>query len=132
MENNNNEMESLMVIVIEDDKIAGWALSKVLEDAGYDTMLAVAGEEIVEKVVKLESKPAAIISDFYLEGDMNGVESAREVANIRHSRILTIITSHGHNDKARALAHDAGYHFCPKPMDPERILGLLESEITVK
>jgi len=121
-----------MVIVIEDDKIGGWALSMVLQDAGYETVLAAAGEEILEKAEDLESRPAAIISDFFLEGRLNGVESARKLANKHGCNIPTIITSHHHNEQARRLAQAAGYHFCPKPMDPERVLGLLESEIRTR
>lgn len=127
-----SEVELPMVIVIEDDRIGGWALSMILQDAGYETMLAAAGEEVLEKVRDLDAKPAAIISDFFLEGSLNGVESAREVANRHGGDIPTIITSHHYNEQARRLARAAGYHFCPKPMDPERVLGLLESEIKTR
>lgn len=131
-EHQAGQVELPMIIVIEDDKIGGWALSMVLQDAGYETLLAAAGEEILERVEATGAEPAAIISDFFLEGRMNGVESARRLARKKGDKIPTIITSHHHNDEARRLARAEGYHFCPKPMDPERVLGLLESELAPK
>jgi DNA-binding NtrC family response regulator len=118
-----------MVIVIEDDTLSAWALSKVLEDAGYTTITAETGETIVKKIGTVGSQPVAIISDYHLGHGINGIEAAKKIADIYGCAIPTIVTSHRENSDARGMALTEGFLFCPKPMDPEHMLGLLESAI---
>lgn len=121
-----------MVIVIEDDRLSAWALSKVLEDAGYRTVTADTGESIVKKVEEADAMPAAIISDYHLGKGMNGIEAAKEIAEISGCDIPTIVTSHRDNEEARKQARSEGFEFYPKPMDPERVLGLLERVVSAR
>lgn len=121
-----------MVIVIEDDTLSAWALSKVLEDAGYTTVTAETGETIVKQIGAVATQPVAIISDYHLGHGMNGIEAAKKIADINGCAIPTIVTSHRENGEARRMALTEGFQFCPKPMDPEHILGLLESAVDAR
>ena len=121
-----------MVVVIEKDKTSAWALSMVLQDAGYHTLVAAAGEEAAEKLKNVDAAPIAIISDFDLDGAMDGVEAARTFARAADDPLPTIITSSHDSADAKRKAIAAGFRYCPKPMDPDHLLGLLETALTAR
>ena len=119
-------MKSPVVLIMDRDRIGGWALSLVLEDAGYRTLLACSGEDMLKKVRSSEHRPFAVISNYELDGKLDGVEWARKIANDTGCRPMTIVSSDRDNESAKSHARGAGFFFCSKPMDPARILGLLE------
>jgi len=119
-----------MILIIDSDRIGGWALSLVLEDAGYRTLIARSGEDMLKKVRASEHRPFAVISDYELEGDLDGVESARKIAKDIGCKPMTIVSSHRDHESARSDARRAGFFFCAKPMEPTRILDLLERELS--
>ena len=115
-----------MIFIIDPDRIGGWALSIVLQDAGYRTLLFGSGEDLLKKVKSSEERPFAVISDYELDGALDGVELARKIAKDAGCRPITIVSSYRDNEPAKSHARGAGYFFCSKPMDPSRILSLLE------
>ena len=121
-------MGTPVILIIDDDKVGGWALSMVLQDAGYETLVA-PGDGVLEKVEQAGMKPAAVISDYNLSGDLDGVEAARKVSGKIGMPLPTIITSCRDDDEAKRRAARAQYLFCPKPMDPKQVLGVLKTAL---
>jgi DNA-binding NtrC family response regulator len=119
-------METPVILIIDDDKVGRWALSVVLKDAGYETLVA-PGEGVLEKVEETDMKPAAVISDYNLSGELDGVEAAQKVSNTIGLSLPTIITACRDDNEAKRRAARAQYLFCSKPMDPNQVLGVLKT-----
>ncbi|MEC9368823.1 MAG: response regulator [Pseudomonadota bacterium] len=123
------DREKPLVVILEDDRVSGWAMEMILRDAGYKTLLASAGEDALQVVRSKGVVPASIISDFHLGGRMNGLEAANAIARVTGETIPTIITSHRGNGEATQGAAWSGYSFCPKPIDPATILDLVAEAV---
>lgn len=123
-------MGTPVILIIDDDKVGGWALSMVLQDAGYETLIS-PGEGVLEKVEEADMKPAAVISDYNLSGGLDGIEAARKVSGKVGLPLPTIITSCRDDDEAKRRAARAKYLFCPKPMNPKHVLGVLKTALTM-
>ncbi len=119
-------VEAPVILIVDPDRIGGWALSLVLQDAGYRTLVARSGEDMLKKVRSAADQPFAIISDYELDGELDGVELARKIAKDTGCRPMTILSSCRDNESAKTQARRAGFLFCSKPMEPRRILGLLK------
>lgn len=118
-------MGTPVILIIDDDKVGGWALSVVLQDAGYETMVA-RGEAVLEKLEETGMKPTAVISDYNFSGELDGIEAAQTVSNKIGLSLPAIISSSRDDNEAKCRAAGAQYWFCPKPMDPKHVLGVLK------
>jgi CheY-like chemotaxis protein len=119
-------MENPVILIIDDDRVSRWALSMVLRDEGYETLVA-PGEGALEKVEGTDMRPAAVISDYNLSGELDGIEAARKVSDKIGLSLPTIITACRDDNEAKRRAARAQYVFCSKPMDPKHVLGVLKS-----
>jgi len=73
-------MTKAKILIVEDEFIIAKALSKEIEAYGYDVCaLLFSGEDALEIAEK--AKPDLVIMDIRLQGEMNGVEAARQIRN---------------------------------------------------
>lgn len=68
----------LRVLIIEDDAIIGWALRRNITELGHEVCAVVAsGEAAIEAADRL--RPDLALVDIRLQGEMDGVQAAREI-----------------------------------------------------
>lgn len=66
------------VLIVEDEVLVGMMLARKIEASGFTVCSVVAsGEEAL--AVALQDKPGVILMDVSLEGQMDGIEAARQI-----------------------------------------------------
>ncbi|MBI2826316.1 MAG: PAS domain S-box protein [Planctomycetia bacterium] len=113
------------VLVIDDSRDACLSLSRLLEIAGHNVVVAVDGPTGVERA--REFLPDVILCDINLQSDMDGYAVARAVRGDRRlkSTFLVAITGYGQeDDRRRAL--EAGFdRHLTKPVGVDALQSLL-------
>lgn len=111
-----------VVLVVDDDIGIQRLFRALLEGNGHQLTVASSGEAAVR--LAGESPPAAVVLDYDLAGELNGVQVGAWLRE-RFGPTLPIIvctSSVGINDFARAVAADA---VLPKPFRPAELLATL-------
>ena len=75
-------MESLLVLVIEDDPEIQALIDEALCDGGYEPALAASGEEAITLLKGGQSHYRVLVTDINLAGRINGWEVARAARQI--------------------------------------------------
>jgi two-component system, response regulator PdtaR len=108
-------METSEIFLIEDEFIVAADIKQNLEDLGYKvTGIAANGEEALRKIGKI--KPDLILIDIMLNGDLDGIETAKQI-NILYDIPFIYLTGYFDNnilDRAK-LTQPSGYMI--KPFD---------------
>ena len=109
------------VLVVEDEGITALHLQSALEDAGYEvTFTAMSGEEALEYVEEI--LPDVVLLDIKLAGELDGIQTGREIRK-NHAQIALIYISSYSQQNIRDLAEEtnpSGY--LVKPITKEALL----------
>ena len=80
-------MSDARIMVVEDEWSVADDLSMVLQSMGYTVTAAVpSGEEAIQKAE--EDKPDLILMDIVLEGEMDGIEAAKQIRSFYNIPIV--------------------------------------------
>lgn len=112
------------ILIVEDEIITAMALESSLRASGFQTVLALSGDEAI---LRIESDaPDLVVLDINLCADMDGIETARQIKN-RFGTPIIFMT--GYSDIAiRQKADEVGYlGYLVKPVDVESILVILDA-----
>ena len=114
-----------MVLVVDDTADNRSVLTQSLEDAGFDTAVAVNGLQAIERMA--EVRPDAVLMDLQMP-DMDGFEAIRHLRNMPGGDELCIIAvSASAFDVDRRRALDAGANaFVGKPFKLKELLRVLQ------
>ena len=110
------------ILLVEDNEMNRDMLSRRLERRGYQVVLAVDGQEGVEKAEA--ETPALIVMDLGLPV-LDGWEATRRLKSSPATRAIPVIALTAHamaGDREKALAAGCD-DFDTKPVDIERLLG---------
>jgi CheY-like chemotaxis protein len=77
-----NLMDSLVILVVEDDPAVQVLIEETLRDAGYEPSFVASGEEAVTLLKGNREHYRALVSDINLKGSMLGWEVARHAREI--------------------------------------------------
>ena len=83
-------MDSVKILLVDDDKDFLWLLSKNIESWGYAVILALSGKEALDTVRK--SKVDVIVLDYLMPG-LDGVDTLRELRKIDKKVPVIMFTS---------------------------------------
>lgn len=113
------------VLVIEDDPSMRDALGRVLKQWGVLVEAAASGEDAFDIIASAERSFDAIVSDFRLPGEWNGIALIDELRRREGQRTPAILLSG--EFRVEDLRRDApeGVHVMSKPPDPDRLRNLL-------
>lgn len=119
------------ILVVEDEEDLVKAITFRLEDAGYDIITALDGEEGLKKTKK--EQPDLVILDLMLP-KMNGYKVCGLVKNdTRYNKIpIIILTAKAHQsdrDLAKEVCADA---YITKPFEPEVLLDKIKELLKEK
>ncbi len=114
-------------MVVEDEGIVALDIRNILKRLGHQvTGSAFSGEEAIEKF--LEWQPSLVLMDIGLKGDMDGIETAKKIQNIRPVNIVFLT---GYTDSAtlqRAEAVKAAGYLV-KPIMEEDLKNILDKTL---
>lgn len=115
---------SKRILVVEDEEKTRWALTLVLEEAGYRVDEAKDGLEAIEKLLASETGSAPIdllLADMVMPG-MSGLELIDEVRERRPTLPVVIISGYRDDRMTAELQQRGGLDFIDKPFEPRELL----------
>ena len=121
-------MAKRRILVVEDEGITALHLQSILEEEGYEiTSTAITCEEALEFVEEIQ--PELVLLDIKLAGELNGIETGRQLrASYPHMRLI-YITSYSQQD-IRAQADEtnpSGYLI--KPITKEELFKAVKNAL---
>jgi two-component system, NtrC family, response regulator AtoC len=116
-------MKSLKVLIADDEKELRESISATLEHMGFETVLAVDGEDAVRKV-RDEDFSIAIL-------DVNmpkksGLEALREIKAEDPTVLVLVITAHGNVADAVEALREGAFNYIEKPVKELHLRALVE------
>ncbi|MEO7002536.1 MAG: response regulator [Ktedonobacterales bacterium] len=119
--NNNGSFTAGLVLIAEDDEPIAFALSLVVEDAGY--AVTVAGDGRLALALAQEQHPALIITDLMMPGMTGQQFIAALRRNVQNRLPPIVVMSAADPDLAEEVDADA---FLSKPFEIEQVERLLQ------
>ena len=108
----------LRVLVVDDDKLICWSISKALESQGYQVFVAETGEEAVK--IFRETDPDVALVDYKLP-DTSGLDLLKEIKSQNPNSFVAIMTAYGTIDTAVEAMKLGAFDFITKPIDMEEL-----------
>ena len=116
------------ILVVDDEEYIRKLLQRILEDAGYDVLMAGSGQEALDKLMQAENQePQLILLDIMMPG-LNGFQSL-ELIRKRFDIPVMMVTA---NKKETSLssAFDLGADdYVTKPFNTNILLARIKSKI---
>ncbi|MFT8950719.1 MAG: response regulator [Gluconobacter sp.] len=111
------------VLVVEDQALLRFLAADMLEDAGYNPILAATADEAMDILSKGETVDL-VFSDVNMPGRINGLDLA-ETVGARWPQIGVVLTSGAYLQEKRPLPNKA--MFLPKPYEWEDVYRALKA-----
>ncbi len=113
------------VLVVDDEEMVRTMVRKILEQAGFDILLAADGQEAIEQLKKHASEIDLVVLDMTMPG-LDGVSTFRRLREVS-SNIPVILTSgYTENGVADALYQEGLAGFIQKPFMSDTLLNLVQ------
>jgi len=116
-------MKSLKVLIADDEKELRESISATLEHMGFETVLAVDGEDAVQKI-KAEDFSIAIL-DVNMP-KLSGLEALRAIKEHDPTVLVLIITAHGNLSDAVEAVKEGAFNYIEKPVKEQHLRALVE------
>lgn len=115
-----------LIRVVDDDRAVSKAIQFLLENEDWTVQVFSSGEEFL--VNEAPSVPGCIILDVQM-GGMSGIEVHKELI-ARESKVpIIFLTAHGDIPMAVEAMKEGAAEFLVKPLDPEKLLQLVEKHV---
>jgi|Deesub1362B_J571_1020462.scaffolds.fasta_scaffold00651_13 DNA-binding NtrC family response regulator len=119
-------MTGIKILIIDDDKLTSWALSRDFQREGNEVILAADGKSGL-KYVKAE-KPQLVLLDLRLP-DISGLDLLKEIKAEHPDAIVILMTAYGTVQTAVEAVKLGAENFIKKPFDYEEIKALIEKAL---
>jgi twitching motility two-component system response regulator PilH len=109
------------VLIVDDSPAQLYCLSKLVEQAGHQAVVAASGEQALE--VAAAEHPAVILMDIVMPG-MSGYQATRRLCrtdSTRHIPVIFVSTRDGEADRQWGLRQGAR-DYVTKPVNPSLLL----------
>ena len=115
-----------LIRVVDDDRAVSKAIQFLLENEDWTVQVFSSGEEFLVNVAP--SVPGCIILDVQM-GGISGIEVHKELI-ARESKVpIIFLTAHGDIPMAVEAMKEGAAEFLVKPLDPEKLLQLVEKHV---
>lgn len=119
------------ILFVEDEAMILEYAKEVLEMLGYTVRTAMDAQSAIQVLVE-GFEPHLLCSDIVMPGGMNGVEMARQVAELMPKMKVLLASGYGAGAIDGSVSQD-GFHILSKPYTPyslgERVRNLLDGKI---
>ena len=112
------------ILVVDDERIVGRAISRVLESQGYEVDMALSGEEGVRLAQEKDFEMALV--DLVLPG-IDGLQACRQIKEESPQTRLVLMSGYVerlHETKEKFSLIEKGAHFIEKPFGGEEIVNI--------
>jgi two-component system response regulator HydG len=114
------------VLVVDDLKSIRLTLSGILEDEGYNVVMAENGYQAIEAAK--QTPFGLVFMDIKMPG-INGVQTFREIKKISPEAVVIMMTAYSVEDLVREALEEGAYAVVYKPFDIEKIVSIIESAL---
>jgi DNA-binding NtrC family response regulator len=114
------------VLVVDDLKSIRLTLGGILEDEGYNVVLAENGYQAIEAAKQAPFD--LVFMDIKMPG-INGVQTFREIKKINPEAVVIMMTAYSVEDLIREALEEGAYAVVYKPFDIEKIVSIIESAL---
>lgn len=114
-----------LILIIDDEKPIRDILSASLEDEDYKVITAENGVQGLAMV--REHKPAIVLLDIWMPGDMDGIDVLRESKNQKVDSEFIVMSGHGNIETAVKATKLGAWDFVEKPLSLDKIHILLNN-----
>jgi len=114
------------ILVVDDLKSIRLTLGGILEDEGYNVVLAENGYQAIEAAKQIPF--ALIFIDIKMPG-INGVQTFREIKRINLQAVVIMMTAYSVEDLVTEALEEGAYAVVYKPFDIESIVSIIESAL---
>lgn len=112
------------LLVVEDESIVAMDLADLLEEMGYHVCATVDnGQEALSSA--MQNKPDLILMDIVIKGDMDGVETAHQMAR-RFQVPVVFLTAYSDASTVTRAAQAAPYGYLTKPYQAKELRAAVE------
>jgi DNA-binding NtrC family response regulator len=116
------------VLIAEDNDAMRDLLQEVLEDAGYETLVAANGRQSLAHIEKESEVIDLVITDVRMP-EMTGEELLVSVRELRAETPVIVITAFGSVEQAVEMVKAGAYQYMTKPFENRDILRLVEEAL---
>lgn len=124
-----NHEKNIKVLIVDDESDMCWLLSRIFQDAGYELITALTGEEALTKVEKEE--PELVILDVKLP-DISGIEVLSTIKKVKSEIVVIMISAYGTEEMRKEAMRIGAYDFIDKPFNVEALLRTVRKAIVNK
>jgi two-component system response regulator HydG len=114
------------VLVVDDLRSIRLTLGGILEDEGYNVVLAENGYQAIEAAKKTPFD--LVFMDIKMPG-INGVQTFREIKRIDPEAVVIMMTAYSVEDLVSEALGEGAYGVVYKPFDIDEILAVTESAL---
>jgi two-component system NtrC family response regulator len=115
------------VLVVDDEPLIRWAVSEVLEDAGYGVIEAGSAHEAMDRLAEADGQPVAVaVLDLRLP-DSDDLSLMRRVRDCEPGCQVILMTAHGTSEVLREAVTAGAFGTISKPFDLSRIVGMVRA-----
>ena len=118
-----------MIVLIDDEPVVLSALRAVLQGWGYEVLAAESAAEAVRLLASREQPPNMILADYRLREGRTGTEAIRELCDLYHHAIPSIIITGDTAPERIREAEASGISVLHKPVTPPVLLSALTQTI---
>jgi two-component system response regulator AtoC len=115
------------VLLVDDEPSVRAALKELVENRGWEPLLARSGNEALALVDRAD----AVVTDFSMPG-MDGMELLRALRERDESLPVILLTAHGSERLAVRAMKSGAYEYVPKPFDVDEMALALERALEAR
>ncbi|WP_304238244.1 LytTR family DNA-binding domain-containing protein [Jiulongibacter sediminis] len=115
----------ITILVVEDEMIIGAKISLLLTKLGYEvTGIVPKGEEAILHIQ--QNAPDIVLLDIHLRGQMDGIDTAREILKEGHKTVLIYLTANTDEETFNRAKQTRPFAFLSKPIQPQELQRTIE------
>ncbi|HPC86746.1 MAG TPA: sigma-54 dependent transcriptional regulator [Smithellaceae bacterium] len=116
------------ILVVDDEVSIGQSLKAILEDEGYQVLVAGSGEEALRIVT--EEMPHLVLLDIWLPG-MDGLETLKAVRAAHPNMLVIMMSGHGTIETAVKATKLGAFDFIEKPLSLDKVMILVNNALNL-
>ncbi len=115
---------SRRILIVEDEAVTSVMLEKTLKELGYEVVgSAFDGEEAI--ALARDRQPDIILMDITIQGDMDGIETAKRIYQQYHIPII-YLTAHSDDNTIRRAVESGPFGYLIKPFKERELYSNIE------
>ncbi|MEE9912382.1 MAG: sigma-54 dependent transcriptional regulator [Deltaproteobacteria bacterium] len=116
------------ILVVDDEVSICQSLKAILEDEGYQVLVAGSGEEAIKVVA--EEMPQLVLLDIWLPG-IDGLETLKAIHAAHPNVLIIMMSGHGTIETAVKATKLGAFDFIEKPLSLDKVIILVNNALNL-